>query len=700
MNYPREFILTRLAIAVTLISTGLFLWQGVELVTGRLNSGTTWMAIEHIAFMGIIVLIMYGAFVYQLARLGYLHRLRSHRPASQAELDDLAFSEDVPGLAFLLPSYKEDARVIRQAIMSCALQQYPNRRVVLLIDDPDSPEDPGLQAARDLPRQLQAVFDVAACRYSSALEGFRNRSGQSGTSPCDEALKLADLSDEAAQWFQEQAELEDGSDHTGRLYVNEVLMARGRAYSGRAEQLRNPASPPSLSHIEREYRRLVDQFTVEISSFERKRYVSLSHAPNKAMNLNSYIDLMGRSFLEVRSSDGLYLQEAPDGQQADLVIRDAEYVTTLDADSILLPEYALRLVHHMEAPGNERVAVAQTPYSAIPGPGSLLERLAGATTDIQYIIHQGFTHHNATYWVGANAVLRKAALMDIRESVKERGFSVGVYIQDRTVIEDTESTVDLIGRGWSLHNYPERLSYSATPPDFGSLLIQRGRWANGGLIILPKLLRHLLGQRSLGAVAEGLMRVHYLISIAAVNVGLVTLLFYPFDAPLESFIWLPVAALPYFYLYGRDMTQRGYSWLDLPRVYALNLMLLPVNLAGVMKSLQQAVTGQKIPFGRTPKIRGRTAAPWRFMVAEYLLLAYVLMALVFDLIQGRYMHASFSMLNGAIFLYVVLRLIGLKESIGDIRLGLEMTGRRVRQVPAHVAHAARSLLQTRSWPSG
>jgi cellulose synthase/poly-beta-1,6-N-acetylglucosamine synthase-like glycosyltransferase len=52
------------------------------------------------------------------------------------------------------------------------------------------------------------------------------------------------------------------------------------------------------------------------------------------------------------------------------------------------------------------------------------------------------------------------------------------YIQDRTVIEDTESSVDLVAKGWELTNYPERLSYSATPPDFGALVIQRRRWAN------------------------------------------------------------------------------------------------------------------------------------------------------------------------------------------------------------------------------
>ena len=47
------------------------------------------------------------------------------------------------------------------------------------------------------------------------------------------------------------------------------------------------------------YRRLVWTFSVRVSSFERKKYVSLSHEPNKAMNLNSYIGLMGGTYHEI-----------------------------------------------------------------------------------------------------------------------------------------------------------------------------------------------------------------------------------------------------------------------------------------------------------------------------------------------------------------------------------------------------------------
>ena len=56
-----------------------------------------------------------------------------------------------------------------------------------------------------------------------------------------------------------------------------------------------------------EIRRLVATFRAELTSFERKKYVSASHAANKAMNLNSYISLMGGNYQEIATPLGLAL---------------------------------------------------------------------------------------------------------------------------------------------------------------------------------------------------------------------------------------------------------------------------------------------------------------------------------------------------------------------------------------------------------
>ena len=328
-------------------------------------------------------------------------------------------------------------------------------------------------------------------------------------------------------------------------------------------------------------------------------------------------------------------------------------ISLFSDNSLLAPDYVSRLVNIMVTPGNERVGVVQTPYTAVPSHRGLLERIAGATTDLQYIVHQGFTLAGATFWVGANAVLRKEALDDIVTHGRERGFHIDKYIQDRTVIEDTESSIDLVVRGWSLYNLPERLSYSATPADFGSLLIQRRRWANGGLIILPKLLRHLgRTPQRLRTWVEGFMRVNYLTSIAGTNLGLVLLLTFPTHDFL-SIVWLPLTALPYYLICGRDLVLAGYRVRDLFRVYALNFMLIPVNLGGFFKSIQQGLTGKQIPFCRTPKVRGRTAAPAGYILAGYALLLFCFYRGLWEVLGGRWMPAAFFAGSALILLYAI-----------------------------------------------
>ena len=643
------------------------------------GAGSVRRTLEAVVFTAVVSFLVYGNLVYQTARLGYLKRRRSHRTATRAELEKLYEGAPRP-LVVLVPSYREEPQVIRQALLAAALQEYPDKRVVLLIDDPPAPPDDEaerlLSAARALPQEVESLLADPAertrallARFEAAAKGQakRRRGRRTGRRRWLQAEKrqLADQHRDAARWLEDLANREPVRDHNEALFVEQVLRQAARGHREEADAL-GRRSGVSEGQIRIAYRRLLSRFDVSVTGFERKAYVNLSHEPNKAMNLNSFIGLIGGAWRRVRRQDGWHLEPASDGG-ADLVVCEASYLITLDADSVLAPSYALRLVSALEQSGNERVAVIQTPYSAVPGAPGALERMAGATTDIQYIVHQGFTHSGATFWVGANALIRRAALEDLSCDDVERGFRIRRYVQDRTVIEDTESSVDLIARGWTLMNYPERLSYSATPPDFGALLIQRRRWANGGLIILPKLLRHLVGRgRKEGHGGEGLMRIHYLTSISGANTGLLLLLSYPFSNP-DAAAWLPLTALPYFLLYARDLHLVGYSYADVVRVYALNLLLIPVNLAGVAKSLHQGISGHKIPFGRTPKVEGRTRTPWPYVAAELGLLAYWSMGLIWDLLAGRWGHAGFQAANAALLTYAISRFIGWRQVLTDLR---------------------------------
>jgi cellulose synthase (UDP-forming) len=482
-----------------------------------------------------------------------------------------------------------------------------------------------------------------------------------------EARRLADLLNELADWLEalvDEWAFDDDStrSHATSFFVNRILLAPAGAHRARAANLLTRSI--TEQEVEHEYVRLAELVKADISGFERKNYVNLSHSPNKAMNLNAYIGLLGGSFRTVERPEGTYLLNCA-ADVADQHIPDAAFLLTLDADSVVLSDYALRLVHVMQA--DARMAVAQTPYSAFPRAPTPLERTAGATTDIQYIAHQGSSYYNAAYWVGANALLRTSALRAIRTDQIERDHPVPVFIQDRTVIEDTGSTIDLIREGWKIHNHPERLAYSATPPDFGALIIQRRRWSNGGLIILPDLIRYwLAGQQHRARHKESLVRLHYLVSPATGSISVLVLLLYPFDFTF-SVVWLPLAAGPYYYLYGRDLLRSGYAWSDLLRVYALNLLLLPVNLAGVLLSARQAATGRKSPFGRTPKVQDRTRVPLVYSGFNVLMFTIMIAATAYAIVSDHSVRAIFPMFNGAFYAYGLVAMMGFRATWDDVK---------------------------------
>lgn len=663
VRWGKETTITVAGLVLT-ITAAVLLYAGIYgHLRQAVRSGATGQLIEQLLFAAVVGGLVYGNLVYQICRMGYFRRLRSHRPAARRKLDGL-FRGKAPSLTVLVPSYKEEERIILQSLWSAALQEYPGKRVVLLIDDPPSPTDrvdrAGLESARRLSELIGETLREPAERVARELAGFRARLESEGFDAEGERHRMAQLLRNLRAWFEARASAHPIVDHTDELFVEMTFAEPAREFYKRAREL-SGLEGADRGNLDRdallaEYARLEARFDATLSHFERKRYANLSHEPNKAMNLNSYIGLIGRRLREVRRGSDLHLTPCAEGD-ADLAIPDSDYLITLDADSLLTSDYALRLVHFMETPGNERIAVSQTPYTAFPGAPGLLERVAGATTDIQYLIHQGFTLHGGTYWVGANALLRMTALREISETRVENGVEVTCFIADRTVIEDTESSVDLVSRNWQLYNYPERLSFSATPDDFGSLLVQRRRWANGGLIILPKLLRYLCSRPlRLRRLTEAFVRVHYLTSLALVNIGVPILLVVPFEDYLRN-AWLPLTAFPYFFFYGRDLIQAGYRWRDLPRVYALNLMLIPVNLAGVFKSIHQGFTGLRIPFKRTPKVQGVTCSPPLYMYLEMAMPLYCLVGMLFDLADERWLHALFALANGCFLLYALFRFV-------------------------------------------
>ncbi|WP_291043896.1 glycosyltransferase family 2 protein [Herbiconiux sp.] len=642
------------------------------------------LSLEAISYLVVVTFLTFSALMYLVARQGALRRFRDHVRVPRAELDRHFGDHAHDGMTVLVPSYAEEPAVVRKTLWSAALQEYPALRVVLLLDDPPQPKDPAtaarLEATRAIAPGIAEALSVPAARFSDALLSFEHELLVGGAPSADAVHRLAREYRHAVGWLRDMAAAEEHEDHVDTFFIEQVLggLADDLALTATAlGAALDDADSGSGSVIATErmlelHRRLVWIFTADTATFERKQYASLSHEANKAMNLNSYIGLMGGRYREEHTPAGVILRPVSGPQRTDLVVPNAEYLLTLDADSLLLRDYCLRLVHFLEQPDNERVAVTQTPYSSFRGSPTRIERLAGATTDIQHILHQGLSEYDATFWVGANAVIRMEALDDILEIETVGGFEIRRYVQDRTVIEDTESSVDLGQHGWTLVNYPERLSYSATPPDFGSLIVQRRRWANGGLLILPKLFTQMRARKRAGRpvrLTEAMLRINYMASIAWASFGLVFLLAYPYDSKLLSPLVL-VAALPYFFAQASDLRACGYKGLDILRIYGFNLILLPVNLAGVLKSIEQSLTGKKIPFARTPKVRDRTAAQLLYVVAPFGIVAFSVLTVWRNVVDQNWGNAAFAGFNAVTAMWAIVGNIGIRASLADTWLGL------------------------------
>lgn len=672
-----KLVLSRIAIFLTILFWIIYIFSIIvrQLVDGDNGYDFT---MEAFSYASVVTFLTFSALMYLVARLGAFERFSKHVRVPHSVIEKHFFEKNT-AITVLVPSYNEEPQVIHKTLLSAALQEFENMHVVLLIDDKPYPTDQvvldRLNQTRNIAKEIETFLNQPYKRFLNAFNEFKNNNRNTNAISNKTILNLSEHYKWAANYLYKYADSYKIEDHVDTFFVDQVIreLAKDLELVSQALNLAvNEGANLSKERLEQLYQRLISIFNCKLDYFERKKYASLSHELNKAMNLNAYIGLMGGTYKEEQTPDGPILLAVKDNETGDIVIPNTEFLLTLDADSILLKDYCMRLVYFLQQPGNERIAVTQTPYSSFRGALSRIERISGATTDVQHILHQGMSQYGATFWVGANAVIRKAALEDIVEKEWVGGFEVKRYIQDRTVIEDTESSLDLTVHSWKLMNYPERLSYSATPPDFGSLVIQRRRWANGGLLMLPKIwamIRERKSKNEIVSSLEVMLRVNYMASIAWSSFGLLFLLAYPFNGQLlSSFVLL--TALPYFVSMAVDLKYNRYHYLDILAIYGFNLILLPVNLAGVLKSIEQALTGKKIPFARTPKIKNRTATSLQYVIVPVGIVAFSLYILWLNIADQNWGNAAFAGFNALAASYAIFAFIGIGNLITDIWFGL------------------------------
>ena len=285
------------------------------------------------------------------------------------------------------------------------------------------------------------------------------------------------------------------------------------------------------------------------------------------------------------------------------------------------------------------------------------------------------THYDATFWVGANAVLRKSALDEIVETEHDGGCQIRRYIQDRTVIEDTESSIDLV-RARAGRCSTTR-SVSATAPRRRTSARSASSASAGRTAACSSCRscraqareRSPRGQRR--RLGELFLRINYMASIFWSSVGLLAPARVPLQRPLLSPIVL-VAALPYFLAMAGDL-QALRLQAD-RRVPHLRVQPDPAA-AGEPVGRRCARSARRSPARRSPSRARRRCAtarppPISFILVPYALIAFSVYTVWRDVHEGAIPHAVFAGFNALACIWALVALVGIRNSLVDIAIGI------------------------------
>src|SRR5579859_1777770 len=294
---------SRLAVVLTIV---LWIMYLISTIIRQFFQGpnTFSFTLQAAGYLIIVTLLTFSALMYLVARQGALQRFSKHVRVPRAELDR-HFSKQQPSITVLVPSYSEEPEVVRKTLISAALQEYPGMRVVLLVDDKPDPSNPAvaaqLNATRQIGNDIMRLLAEPRTRFSTALYQFEQQ--YTGNRPVmqETVIELAYHYAWAATWLNELAGKEEIDDHVDIFFVEQVLNSLANELSLVGYALMTSCQEGArlpLERVRQLYRRLAWIFDAEVTIFERKKYASLSHEANKAMNLNSYIGLMGGTYLQ------------------------------------------------------------------------------------------------------------------------------------------------------------------------------------------------------------------------------------------------------------------------------------------------------------------------------------------------------------------------------------------------------------------
>ena len=136
----RKIILGRLGILTTLAAWVTYVISTIlKELADNPNAGFRFQ-FETISYLVVVTFLTFSALMYLMARQG--RPVPVPRPCQgAARRAGPALRRVLRGHHGLVPSYAEEPQVVRATLWSAALQEFPDLKVVLLLDDPPHPSD-------------------------------------------------------------------------------------------------------------------------------------------------------------------------------------------------------------------------------------------------------------------------------------------------------------------------------------------------------------------------------------------------------------------------------------------------------------------------------------------------------------------------------------------------------------------------------
>jgi cellulose synthase/poly-beta-1,6-N-acetylglucosamine synthase-like glycosyltransferase len=175
---------------------------------------------------------------------------------------------------------------------------------------------------------------------------------------------------------------------------------------------------------------------------------------------------------------------------------DGDLVLMLDADHVPMPDALDALVGYFD---DERMGLVQSPHDFFNHDSAQHYAVGRHEQSLFYrVICPGKNRHDAAFWCGSAALIRREALLGIGGVATE------------TIAEDFHTTIRMQRHGWESRYHDEVLVQGLAPHDLDGYLLQRDRWARGNLAVFT-LPESPLRAREL----RPLQRLSYFASLAA-----------------------------------------------------------------------------------------------------------------------------------------------------------------------------------------